>query len=99
VAFGKVRAYSERVSVRIQVSVPEEDARLLDEAVARGRFASRSDALRAGLAFVLREEREPEIDEADRSAQEESPPEDRVGREGLIFFQQLVESEGDSEPF
>lgn len=71
---------------------------MLDDAVARGRFESRSAALREGLALLLREEREREIEEAYRRGYEKYPQEERVGRDGLILFRQRVESGGDSEP-
>lgn len=71
---------------------------MLDDAVARGRFESRSAALREGLALLMREEREREIEEAYRRGYEKYPQEERVGRDGLILFRQRVESGGDSEP-
>jgi Arc/MetJ-type ribon-helix-helix transcriptional regulator len=86
------------MTVQIPVRIPDRDAELLDEAVARGRFASRSEALRQGLAMLLREEREREIDEAYRRGYEKHPQEERVGQDGLILLQQRVESEGDLEP-
>lgn len=86
------------MTVQIPVRIPEEDAAKIDEAVARGRFESRSAALREGLALLLREEREREIEEAYRRGYEKYPQDERVGRDGLILFQQRVESEGDSEP-
>jgi Arc/MetJ-type ribon-helix-helix transcriptional regulator len=63
----------------------------LDAIVAAGRFASRSDALRTGLARVLHEEREREIDEAYRRGYGEQPQEDWVGFigfAGLTAFDQ-----------
>ena len=86
------------MTVQIPVRIPVEDAKRLDEAVARGRFASRSEAIREGLALLLREEREREIDDAYRRAYEKYPQEERVGQDGLILLQRLVESEGDTEP-
>lgn len=86
------------MTVQIPVRIPKRDAQLLDEVVARGRFASRSEALREGLAMLLREEREREIDDAYRRAYEKYPQEERVGQDGLILLQRLVESEGDTEP-
>lgn len=86
------------MSVQIPVRIPEEDARRLDDAVARGRFASRSEALREGLAVLLREEREQEIEEAYRRAYAQRPQEERVGQDGLILLQRRVEAEGDAEP-
>jgi Arc/MetJ-type ribon-helix-helix transcriptional regulator len=86
------------MTVQIPVRIPERDAKMLDDAVARGRFESRSAALREGLALLMREEREREIEEAYRRGYEKYPQEERVGRDGLILFQQRVESDGDSEP-
>lgn len=86
------------MTVQIPVRIPERDAELLDEAVARGRFASRSEALRAGLAMLLREEREQEIEEAYRRGYGKHPQEERIGQDGLILLQQRVESEGDTDP-
>jgi Arc/MetJ-type ribon-helix-helix transcriptional regulator len=81
------------MTVQIPVRIPEEDARKLDEAVARGRFASRSEALREGLARILREEREREIEEAYRRAYERYPQEDWVGEIGLWALTQIVATE------
>ncbi len=87
------RPYSERMTVQIPVRIPERDAELLDEAVARGRFASRSEALREGLALLLREEREREIEEAYRRAYEKYPQEDWIGEVGLWALAQIVGAE------
>ena len=81
------------MTVQIPVRIPERDAELLDDAVARGRFASRSDALREGLALVLREEREREIEEAYRRAYTKYPQEDWIGEVGLWAFSQIVAAE------
>ena len=81
------------MSVQIPVRIPDEDAKKLDDAVARGRFANRSDALREGLALLLREEREREIIEAYRRGYEKYPQEEWVGELGLALFAAWVESE------
>jgi Arc/MetJ-type ribon-helix-helix transcriptional regulator len=86
------------VTVQIPVRIPDRDVELLDEAVARGRFASRSEALREGLAMLLREERDRDIAEAYRRAYEKYPQEDRVGNDGLILFERRVEEETETEP-
>jgi Arc/MetJ-type ribon-helix-helix transcriptional regulator len=87
------------MTVQIPVRIPKEDARALDEAVARGRYESRSDALRAGLAMLLREEREREIEEAYRRAYTEHPQEDWIGEVCLWAFSQIVAAEEkDQEP-
>ena len=71
---------------------------MIDEAVARGRFASRSEALREGLAMLLREERDREIAEQYRRAYEKYPQEDRIGQDGLILFERRVEDNEETEP-
>ena len=81
------------MTVQIPVRIPERDAELLDEAVARGRFASRSEALREGLALLLREEREREIEESYRRGYEKYPQEDWVGEVGIALLSALIEVE------
>jgi Arc/MetJ-type ribon-helix-helix transcriptional regulator len=71
------------MTVQVPVRLTEDDLAALDEMVARGRFASRSDALRAGLAQLLHEERERAIDEAYRRGYGEIPQEAWVGQVGL----------------
>ena len=66
----------------------------LDEAVASGRFASRSDALRAGLDRVLREERELALGEAYRRGYGEHPQEEWVGELGLAGLAAFDRAEG-----
>ena len=90
-------AYAERMTVQIPVRIPDRDVELLDEAVARGRFANRSEALRAGLAIVLREEREREIEEAYRRAYTEHPQEDWIGQVGLWALTQIVAAEEEGQ--
>jgi Arc/MetJ-type ribon-helix-helix transcriptional regulator len=58
----------------------------LDELVARGRFANRSAALRAGLSSLIREERERAIDDAYRLGYGEHPQEEWVAEVGLAGF-------------
>lgn len=87
------------MTVQIPVRIPDRDAELLDEAVARGRFASRSEALREGLAKLLRDERDREIAEQYRRAYEKYPQEDWIGENGLALFAAWVEAEErDQEP-
>jgi Arc/MetJ-type ribon-helix-helix transcriptional regulator len=59
----------------------------LDELVVRGRFASRSDALRTGLARIVREEREREISDAYRRDYTKHPQPDWIGEAGLASSQ------------
>jgi Arc/MetJ-type ribon-helix-helix transcriptional regulator len=85
------------MTVQIPVRIPDRDAELLDEAVARGRFGSRSEALREGLAMLLREERDREIVEAYRVAHEKYPQEDRIGQDGLILLQQRLAEDDEAD--
>jgi len=62
----------------------------LDEAIARGRFSSRAAALREGLARLLREEREREIEEAYRRGYGAKPQEDWIGEAGLRAGAELI---------
>jgi len=71
-----------------------QDVAALDELVAEGRFASRSEALRAGLARLLREEREQVIDGAYRRGYGENPQEEWPGRLGLAGLDAFDRTEG-----
>jgi Arc/MetJ-type ribon-helix-helix transcriptional regulator len=82
------------MTVQIPVRLTEVDVSALDQLVASGRFASRSDALRTALASLLREAREREIDEAYARGYGEHPQEEWVGRAGLAAFAAFAESEG-----
>jgi Arc/MetJ-type ribon-helix-helix transcriptional regulator len=68
--FRKDTAGAKRITVSMTTQVPvrltSKDVAALDELVASGRFATRSDVLRAGLERVLAEQREREIDESYR---------------------------------
>ena len=77
------------MTVQVPVRLTEEDVAALDEAVAAGRFESRSDALRVGLEHVLREERDRAIEEAYRRGYGKYPQEEwigELGRAALIAF-------------
>jgi Arc/MetJ-type ribon-helix-helix transcriptional regulator len=71
------------MTIQVPVRLTEQDVAALDAAVAEGRFASRSDALRSGLEHVLREERERAIDEAYARGYGKHPQEEWVGELGL----------------
>ncbi|MDQ6750707.1 MAG: ribbon-helix-helix domain-containing protein [Actinomycetota bacterium] len=71
------------MSVQIAVRLTEGDLERLDAAVARGVFPSRAAAMRAGLIWLLREEREAQIHAAYRRAYSTDPQEDWVGEAGL----------------
>jgi Arc/MetJ-type ribon-helix-helix transcriptional regulator len=79
---------------QVPVRLTEEDVAALDQLVASGRFASRSDVLRTGLERLLHEAREREIDEAYAKGYGEHPQEEWVGRAGLAAFAAFAEAEG-----
>lgn len=87
--------YTDRVSTQVPVRLSEEDLALLDAAVERGRFANRSEAIRAGLARLLREERDREIEDAYRRGYGAQPQEGWVGEAGLALLARAVTAERD----
>jgi Arc/MetJ-type ribon-helix-helix transcriptional regulator len=82
------------MTVQVPVRLTEEDTARLDELVERGRFANRSDALRAGLARLLEEERDHEIDDAYRRGYGKYPQEEWIGEWGLAALQAFHDAEG-----
>jgi Arc/MetJ-type ribon-helix-helix transcriptional regulator len=82
------------MTVQVPVRLTEEDVAALDAIVAEGRFASRSDALRTGLAWVLHEEREREIDRAYRDGYGKQPQGDWIGVVGLSGLAAFDQAEG-----
>jgi Arc/MetJ-type ribon-helix-helix transcriptional regulator len=86
--------YTARMTTQVPVRLTDSDLALLDAAVARGRFANRSEALRAGLERILREEREREIDEAYASGYGKHPQEEWVGELGLAGLAAFDKAEG-----
>ena len=81
------------MSTRVQTRLSDEKIRALDAAVERGRFANRSEALRAGLRYVLREEREQEIAAAYARGYGRKPQDDWVGETGLALLTAAVQAE------
>ena len=79
---------------QVPVRLTDEDLAAIDRAVASGRFANRSDALRAGVKAILREEREREIEEAYRRGYGEHPQEEWIGQVGLAAFEAWHRAEG-----
>ena len=82
------------MTIQVPVRLTEEDVAALDEVVASGRFASRSDVLRTALEGLLREEREREIDEAYRRGYGAHPQEEWIGESGLAALAGLDRAEG-----
>jgi len=89
--------YHLSVSTPVQTRLDDDELRALDAAVERGRFASRSDALRAGLAHVLREEREREIVAAYERGYGRQPQEPWIGELGLALLDKVVRAEQQGE--
>jgi Arc/MetJ-type ribon-helix-helix transcriptional regulator len=71
------------MTVQVPVRLSDADVAALDAVIARGTFANRSDALRAGLKRVLREERERGIDEAYVAGYGKHPQATWVGELGI----------------
>lgn len=81
------------MTIQVPVRLSQEDVAALDQAVERGRYRSRSDALREGLARVLKEERDREIEEAYRRGYGKYPQEEWIGKAGLAAFAAFVKAE------
>jgi Arc/MetJ-type ribon-helix-helix transcriptional regulator len=81
------------MTIQVPVRLTDADVAALDAAIARGSFANRSEALRAGLEHILREEREREIDEAYARGYAEHPQEDWIAELGLAGLAALDKSE------
>jgi Arc/MetJ-type ribon-helix-helix transcriptional regulator len=82
------------MTVQVPVRLTETDVAALDAVVASGRFANRSEALRAGLERVLREARERELEAAYRRGYGEAPQEEWVAEVGLAGLAAFHRSEG-----
>ena len=81
------------MSTQIAVGLPEEALRRLDAAIARGVFANRAAAVRAGLDYLPREEREAEISAAYRRGYAADDDGDAVGKVGLELGSALLAGE------
>ena len=82
------------MTTQVPVRLTESDLAALDAAIARGRFANRSDALRTGLERILREEREHEIDRMYAAGYGKHPQEPWVGELGLAGLAAFDKAEG-----
>lgn len=81
------------MSTPVQTRLDDDELHALDAAVKRGRFASRSDALRAGLAHILHEERDREIAAAYARGYGRHPQEEWVGETGLSLLDETAKAE------
>jgi Arc/MetJ-type ribon-helix-helix transcriptional regulator len=84
---------TKRMTEQVVVRLPAVDLADLDAAIARGRFANRTAALREALERLLGEERERLIDEAYRRGYGAKPQEEWLGEAGLAAFAAFVEAE------
>ena len=82
----------------VQTRLDDDELRALDAAIARGLFASRSEALRAGLKQILRAERERRIAAAYERGYGEHPQEPWSGELGIQLLAQAVAAEQDANP-
>jgi Arc/MetJ-type ribon-helix-helix transcriptional regulator len=82
------------MTTQVPVRLTESDLAALDAAIARGRFANRSEALRSGLERILREERQHEIDEMYAAGYGKHPQEEWVGGLGLAGLVAFDHAEG-----
>ena len=82
------------MTTQVPVRLTDSDLAALDKVVAEGHFASRSDALRAGLKALLSEAREREIEEAYRRGYGKYPQEEWIGKLGLELFAGWHRAEG-----
>lgn len=82
------------MTTQVPVRLTESDLAALDAAIARGRFANRSDALRSGLERILYEERQYEIDQMYADGYGRHPQEAWVGELGLAGLAAFDKAEG-----
>lgn len=91
---GMLHGMGQQIAVRLS----NEDLLQLDAAVNRGEFASRAEAVRAGLELVLARQREREIAEEYRRAYAEQPQEPWVGEVGAsLMGEALAEREREAQ--
>ena len=82
------------MTTQVPVRLTDADLAALDAVVARGRFANRSEALRAGLDRILYEERQRDIDETYAAGYGKHPQEEWVGELGLAGLTAFDRAEG-----
>ena len=86
------------MTVQVPVRLTREDVAALDAVVARGRFRTRSEALRVALVRLLADERQAAIDDAYRRGYGEHPQEEWVGEAGLAAFAAFAAAERGDPP-
>ena len=88
------RGYTPFMTTQVRVRLTEADLAALDVAIARGRFANRSAALRLGLERILHDERQHEIDQTYAAGYGNHPQEEWVGELGLAGLAAFDKAEG-----
>ena len=81
------------MTIQIAVRIPEAVADTLDAAVARGQFATRTDAVRSALDEFARRLRDQEIAEEYRRAYAATPQEEWIGDLGLSLLGAAIAGE------
>ena len=85
--------YYLHMTVQIAVRISREVVDALDDAVARGEFATRTEAVRVALDELAQRLRDQEIAEEYRRAYTEKPQEEWIGELGLSLLGTAVASE------
>lgn len=81
------------MTVQIAVRISRDVVDVLDEAVARGEFATRTDAVRVALDELARRLRDQEIADEYRRAYTAAPQEEWIGDLGLALLGAAVAAE------
>lgn len=85
--------YNLCMTVQIAVRISREVVEVLDDAVARGEFATRTEAVRVALDELARRLRDQEIAEEYRRAYTAKPQEEWTGDLGLSLLGTAIASE------
>jgi len=78
---------------QIAIRISEEQLKELDEAVERGDFANRTEAVRRAVTGLLAELREREIAREYREAYTRHPQDPRIGEAGAILLAEFYKRE------
>lgn len=81
------------MTIQIAVRLPDELVKELDNMIGRGRFASRTDAVRTALEQLLADAREAELDDAIVAGYRAVPDEDEFDGMAEAAARALVEEE------
>lgn len=78
---------------QIAVRVPEEQIRVLDDLVARGVYATRADAVRAGIEAVLELDRRRQSDRSIVDGYRRTPPTEAELMSAIASLRQAIAEE------